>query len=255
MDRQTQERYGELGEGYWWLAGKYRIVADLARCTFEPRSPAPRVLDLGCGPGNFLDMLSSFGRTYGTDFSVRALRYCAARGHARLATADFHDLPYRGDTFDLVSCLDVLEHLRDDRRAAGELARVLAPGGLLVMTVPAYEFLWGDHDVLYGHYRRYRASGLRSRLQEAGLEVLRATYFEPLYLPPLWLYRRWKLMWKRGAGLEQRDDFVTIGPRLNRFLTELLAAERFVLRHVNLPFGVTIAALARKPGSAVATET
>lgn len=247
MERQHQERYGELGEGYWWLAGKYRIVADLAHRAFRPPARTPRVLDLGCGPGNFLDMLASFGRTYGTDFSVDALRYCIARGHSRLASADFHDLPYRDDSFDLVSCIDVLEHLRDDRRAAGELARVLAPGGLLVMTVPAYQFLWGDHDVLYGHYRRYRTSGLRRQLRGAGLEVLRVTYFEPLYLPPLWIYRKWKLFWKRGAGLAQRDDFVAIGPRLNRFLTALLAGERFVLRHVNLPFGVTIAALARKP--------
>jgi SAM-dependent methyltransferase len=256
MERQHQERYGELGEGYWWLAGKYRIVADLARAAFEaPVGPPARVLDLGCGPGNFLDMLAPFGRTYGTDFSVDALRYCSRRGHSRLATADFHDLPYRDDSFDLVSCIDVLEHLRDDRRAAAELARVLAPGGLLVMTVPAYQFLWGDHDELYGHFRRYRVSGLKRRLGEAGLEVLRATYFEPLYLPPLWIYRKWKRIWSRGSGLEQRDDFVRIGPRLNHLLTEALAAERFVLRRVNLPFGVTIAALARKPRAGLRAKT
>ncbi len=255
MEREHQERYGELGEGYWWLAGKYRIVADLLGRAFHPDSATPRVLDLGCGPGNYLDVLAAHGRTYGTDYSLPALRYCARRGHARLSSADFHDLQFRSDSFDLITCIDVLEHVRDDARAAAELARVLRPGGLLVMTVPAFAALWGDHDELYGHYRRYRTGSLRRRLAGAGLEVLRVTYFEPLYLPPLFVYRKWKRLLPRRAGLAQRDDFVAIGPRLNRFLTSLLAAERFVLRHANFPFGVTILALARKPATVAANET
>jgi SAM-dependent methyltransferase len=247
MEREHQERYGQLGEGYWWLAGKYRILADLLRGAFRPEKVNPRVLDLGCGPGNFMDILARHGRPFGSDFSVDALRYCIERGYTRLASADFHHLPFRTDSFDLVTCVDVLEHLRDDERAAAELARVLAPGGLLMMTVPAFQSLWGDHDILYGHYRRYRVPSLRARLEGAGLQVERATYFEPLYLPPLFVYRKWKLLLPRRAGLAQRDDFVAVGPRLNRFLTGMLAAERFVLRHADIPFGVTIVALARKP--------
>jgi SAM-dependent methyltransferase len=256
MEREHQERYGQLGEGYWWLAGKYRIVADLLRRAAPPGAGGRgRVLDLGCGPGNFLDLLAPHGRTFGSDYSVDALRYCASRGHARLSSADFHQLPFAGDSFSLITCIDVLEHLRDDAVAAAEIARVMAPGALLVMTVPAFAALWGDHDELYGHYRRYRVPQLRRRLEGAGLVVERATYFEPLYLPPLFLYRKWKRLRPRRAGLAQRDDFVAIGPRLNRFLTGFLAAERHLLRLGDIPFGVTIVAMARKPPRPPRIET
>ena len=128
-----------------------------------------------------------------------ALRFCRERGYRRLVRADFHTLPLTSDSFDLITCLDVLEHLEDDRRAVGELARILRPRGLLVMTIPAFQSLWGDHDELYGHFRRYRAPEIAERLQRAGLEILQLTYFEPLYFLPLWLYRKWKRKWRTGS--------------------------------------------------------
>ncbi len=246
MEHEHQQRYYDLGRSYWWLAGKYRIIRDVLARSFTPTDAHPRVLDLGCGPGNMLDGLTPYGDAYGTDYSADALRFCAGRGHRRLFRADFRGLPVRSESFDLITCIDVLEHIEDDRAALVELSRVLRPGGLLVLSVPAFQFLWGDHDTLYGHHRRYRTGEVRERLAAVGLEVTRATYFEPLFLVPLWLYRNWKKLTVREGGIAQRDDFIALFQPLNALLAQLIAAERFPLRYLDFPFGVTILALARK---------
>jgi SAM-dependent methyltransferase len=246
MNTEQQQRYYELGRSYWWLAGKYRVIDDVVRRTFRPLRPQPRILDLGCGPGNLLDLIARQGDTFGSDFSGDALRFCYDRGYHRLFRADFHSLPIRGESFDLVTCIDVLEHLKEDRRAFLELARILRPSGLLVVSVPAFQFLWGDHDTIYGHHRRYRTGEVRERLEAVGLEVLKLSYFEPLFVAPLWLYRNWKKVTVRGSALHERDDFIKLFPPLNTLLSHMIAAERFPLRFFNFPFGVTILAVARK---------
>ncbi len=255
MEQEHQQRYYELGQSYWWLAGKYRIIADVVRRFVSPAGAgrALRVLDLGCGPGNLLDYLAPHGDTFGSDFSQDALRFCAGRGFRRLFRADFHALPLRDDCFDLVTCIDVLEHLEDDRRAIGELVRILRPGGLLVVSVPAFKFLWGDHDTIYGHHRRYTTGEIRDRFEAAGLRMRKASYFEPLFLLPLLLYRNLKKALGRKGGLEQRDDFVRLPAPVNAALCQLIAAERFPLRFLSFPFGVTLLAVASKPNPASLT--
>lgn len=246
MEHEHQERYYELGRSYWWLAGKYRIIADVIRRRFKPARRDARVLDLGCGPGNLLDYLAPHGEPFGSDYSSDALRFCAGRGYRRLFRADFHSLPLRSSSFDLVTCIDVLEHLEDDRSAFAELVRILRPGGLLIVSVPAFQFLWGDHDTLYGHHRRYTTGQVRARMQAVGLCVVKLSYFEPLFVLPLLVYRNLKKLLLRGESIRSRDDFVQLFPPLNTLLCHLIAAERFPLRFLNFPFGVTILAVARK---------
>jgi len=250
MEREHQQRYYELGQRYWWLAGKYRIIRDAIERHLGVAGSKRMLLDLGCGPGNLLDVLALHGETYGSDFSSDALRFCRDRDHRRVFQADFHALPVRPASFDLITCIDVLEHLRDDRRAIAELHRALRPSGLLVATVPAFQVLWGDHDELYGHFRRYRAHELRERLVGGGFVPLKVTYFEPLFFAPLWLYRAWKRLVPRAGGLEKRDDFIDLPSWLNSLLTRMIAAERFPIRHLSFPFGVTLLAVARKPATA-----
>jgi len=247
MEHEHQQRYYELGKSYWWLAGKYRIIDDAVARRFRPLRPAPTVLDLGCGPGNLLDFLAPHGEVYGSDYSSDALQFCAGRGYRRLFRADFHSLPIRDESFDLVTCIDVLEHLQDDRRAMGELHRILRPSGTLVVSVPAFQMLWGDHDTLYGHYRRYTTGEVRAKLEGAGFRISTLTYFEPLFFVPLWIYRNLKKVLVRDGGIEKRDDFVSLPGPINTALTHMIAAERFAIRHVRFPFGVTLLAIAEKP--------
>jgi SAM-dependent methyltransferase len=248
MEHEHVKRYYELGQSYWWLVGKYRIIADTVQRYFTPplAGRAPRILDLGCGPGNLLDYLKIHGDTFGSDFSQDALRFCAGRGFARLFRADFHSLPLREESFDLITCIDVLEHLKDDREAIRELVRILRPDGILVVSVPAFMFLWGDHDTIYGHHRRYTAREMRERLEGAGLRMHKLSYFEPLFVLPLMAYRKLKKLIGSGGGLEQRDDFRKLPAPINAALCQLIAAERFPLRYLNFPFGVTLLAVASK---------
>src|SRR5688572_24297989 len=246
MEGEQQQRYYELGKSYWWLAGKYRIIHDVL-LRLLPSGGAARLLDLGCGPGNMLDFLAGHGKVFGSDFSADALRFCRGRRHERVFRADFHRLPLRAGSFDVVTCIDVIEHLQDDRRAISELFQVVRPGGHLVVTVPAFQSLWGDHDELYGHFRRYRLPELRAKLQAAGFDVVKLSYFEPLFFAPLWLYRKWKRLRPKRGGLAQQDDFVATPGFLNAVLTEAIALERFAIRHVRLPFGVTLLGVARRP--------
>jgi len=246
MEHEHQQRYYELGRSYWWLAGKYRIIDDVVRRLFRLPPGGARVLDLGCGPGNMLDYLAPRGDVYGSDFSSDALRFCQGRGYRRLFRADFHSLPLASEKFDLITCIDVIEHLADDRRALRELYRVVRPKGLLVVSVPAFQALWGDHDVLYGHHRRYTTGEVKAKLTEAGFEVLKLTYFEPLFFVPLWVYRKLKRVFLREGGLQARDDFVSLPRPLNALLTWLIAAERFPIRAINFLLGVTLLAVARR---------
>jgi SAM-dependent methyltransferase len=246
VEGEQQERYYELGKSYWWLAGKYRIIHDVL-LRLLPAGGATRLLDLGCGPGNMLDFLAGHGTVFGSDFSADALRFCRGRRHERVFRADFHRLPLREKSFDVVTAIDVIEHLQDDTRAIAELFQIVRPGGHLVVTVPAFMSLWGDHDELYGHFRRYRRRELRTKLQAAGFQVRKLSYFEPLFFVPLWLFRKWKKLMPRKGGLAQKDDFVATPGPLNAVLTEAIALERFAIRHVSLPVGVTLLGVARRP--------
>ena len=120
-----------------------------------------RILDLGCGPGGMRPMLSRFGRLVSTDFSFDALQFCKAQCLDHLVAADGMKLPFRDASFDAACVFDVIEHLPDDAQAAHELCRVLKPGGTAVITVPAYQWLWGRQDIVSHHCRRYNAPQLR----------------------------------------------------------------------------------------------
>lgn len=247
MEHEHQQRYYELGKTYWWLAGKYRILADVVARSFKPKSPRAMVLDLGCGPGNLLDFLRPHGEPFGSDFSTDALRFCRGRGYGRIFRADFHTLPIRSESFDLVTAIDVLEHLADDRKAIVELHRIMRPGGLLIVSVPAFQFLWGDHDTIYGHHRRYTTGEVRERLEAAGFQMKKLSYFEPLFLAPLYVFRNLKKLFVKGGEIADRDDFIRLPGALNSLLCSFIAAERFPLRFMSFPFGVTILAVATKP--------
>jgi SAM-dependent methyltransferase len=248
LDLEQQARYHEVGNSYWWLSGKYEILMDCIT-RYVPAGNNLAVLDAGCGPGNMLDRLSSRGTVTGTDLALPALSFCMSRGYHRVALSKLDLLALKSEQFDLVTAIDVLEHMADDAGGLREIHRVLRPGGTVVLTVPAFKVLWGDHDDIYGHYRRYRVSQVGALMASCGFEVLKLSYFQPLYFVPLLLFRRWKKLVYRGGTdrpIEQRDDFVAIPPALNRVLTRLMVAEKYVLRHFSFPFGVTLVGIGRK---------
>ncbi|HLC17408.1 MAG TPA: class I SAM-dependent methyltransferase, partial [Thermodesulfobacteriota bacterium] len=207
-----------------------------------------KILDMGCGPGNMLDYLKTLGDVTGTDLSVSALSYCRTRGYDKLFIGLGDSLPVRDNEFDLVVALDVIEHIEDDEGALEEIYRVIRPGGRVCLTVPAYMFLWGDHDEIYGHKRRYTATALAGKLQRAGFAIDRVSYFEAPFVVPLFIFRSIKRL--AGRKGKPSDDFISIPGWMNRVLMGFLLAEGFFFRWIRIPFGVTIFCMASKPDGA-----
>ena len=247
MDQTLHEQFADIEWTHWWFVARRRILADVLSRRWPPTTGAPRtILDAGCGAGAMLGALATLGQVSGMDISAESVEHCrAVFPDLDLWAGGVPDGLPSGARFDAVCAFDVIEHLDDDIGALRSLAEVICPGGDVVITVPAYQWLWGPHDDLNQHKRRYTRSQLRRAVRDAGLELDRITYFNTLLLPPIAaarLVRRWVL-----HRTEPASDFVVPSALANRSLTALMAAERRWLRHAPLPAGVSLLAIARRP--------
>ncbi len=232
----------ELEDVYWWYVGRRRLVEEIVNKEYAKRGRRLRILDVGCGTGATLSALSKFGDAQGVDVSEEAVRFCAARN----LTAKLHPvehLQFPDSAFDVIAALDVLEHTDDDLIALRELHRVCGEGSLLLITVPAYGFLWSEHDEALQHRRRYTAHELRNKLTTADFVVERSTYFITLLFGPILLFRIYQGLTKKSV--EPRTSIKELPKWINRCLEGILAFEQFMMRFINLPFGVSIVVLAR----------
>lgn len=232
----------EVEQSHWWHIGRRRILAgfveQICRQVTDRRA---RILDVGCGTGANLLMLSKYGQAEGVDISEDALAFCRARGLDKVKLGAGEELPYADATFDLVTAFDVVEHMDDDLAGLTEMRRVLRPGGRVLLFVPAFMFLWGVQDDVSNHRRRYRLSQLRRVLEQAEFEVERATYANIMFFAPILLVRQ--LM--RLTGMKTASENNINVPALNGVLGAILGAESTILRYINLPFGVSGLCVAR----------
>jgi SAM-dependent methyltransferase len=233
---------------HWWYRGRRAVVSSVLDQTVVP-SRFPRALDAGCGSGRTLDLLRGYGQPVGIDVDGHAVQVAIARGHD-VREASVLSLPFGDGAFGLVTCLDVLEHLDDDLEALRELRRVTAPGGALVVTVPAYQVLWSAHDERNLHRRRYRSSQLASAAESAGWVVERQTYFNSLLLGPAALVRLADRA--RGASPES-SDLARTPARLDALLEKPMRLEAWLIaRGLRLPAGLSALAVLRKGQPAIA---
>ena len=248
MEEQDYRTTYELEDHNWWFVGMRRIsLAMLGR-------PAPVVegapiLDVGCGTGIMLEHLAPLGAATGLDFSSRALAFCRKRGAERLVQARGEQLPFADGVFGAVTAFGVVEHIEADREAVREWARVLRPGGSLVLLTSAYQWLWSGHDVSNHHTRRYLTKEVATLLRDAGLEPTKVSYVNSLLFPPILVVRLLERL-RRGSKppAPHKDTGEVPGP-VNRLLVRLLAVERWVIARGRLPFGVSIVASAVKSTS------
>ncbi len=203
----------------------------------------PTILDLGCGTGVIATELSQWASTIGLDFSDKALAYCQSRGLHNLVQARGENLPLETASVDGVLALDIFEHIEDDVAAFRESFRVLRPGGILVLSVPAFKALWGPHDVALMHFRRYRRSEVVHRLESVGFKIERASY-SVFFLFPIVVFIRILEKMKRG---EAKASLPATPGWLNRALIGLQNAEAMIIAKMPLPWGSSVIAVARKP--------
>src|SRR5262245_34809087 len=183
-EHEYEAMYG-LEDVYWWFVARRQLAVEILGRESAGRADVG-ILDVGCGTGSNLEAFSRLGRTVGVDMSPGALSFCRRRGITRVTIGDVERLPFDDATFDIVTAMDMLEHTEDDLAALAELRRVLRPDGLLLATVPAYGFLWSEHDEALKHHRRYTAHELRNKLTLTDFRIERSSYFiTSLFLPIL----------------------------------------------------------------------
>ncbi len=239
MDDRIYTELYELEERHWWFRGRRAVIRALIdRAALGPQ---PDILDAGCGTGANLVHFGALGRALGVDPSPEAVSRCRQRGLDGVVEGRLEDLPFPDDSFDLLLACDVLEHVENDAGALRELGRVARPGAWLVITVPAYQWMWSEHDDLHHHVRRYTLRALRSRVAGAGWGSALATYFNSVLLPPIAAVRLLSRLRRRPS---RRTDYDLAPRALNRALELPMAGEaRLIGRGARLPAGVSIGML------------
>ncbi len=194
--------------------------------------------------------LAQFGQAFGVDNEPVALDFCKMRKERRLTCAALEDLPYPDGAFDVVTCLDVIEHIEDDERAVAEVCRVIRPGGLLALTVPAFQSLWSDHDVINHHKRRYRRRQIRQLLGE-GFTIELLSHYNTHLLPIAVTVRMLKKLEMKlfPAAVRQVKAENTYLPRsINSLFASIFGSEVFWLKRGSFPVGLSIICIARRKG-------
>jgi ubiquinone/menaquinone biosynthesis C-methylase UbiE len=238
---------------HWWFAGRTWSLLNMLDRIVEPDGQK-RVLDIGCGAGNMFHHLTRYGSVVGVDNNPRPLVVARERGYD-VREGQAEDLPVDDEAFDLVALLDTVEHCEDEQAVLEECYRVCAPGGYLVVTVPAFMWLWSHNDVLNDHKRRYTTAELGQKLAQVGFQVQRMTYNNFLVFP----LAAGLILVRRGASQELElgsphfDDesyqveMEPAPPLVNTVLSGVTWTESQLLRWVNLPIGTSIICIAEKP--------
>jgi SAM-dependent methyltransferase len=243
MERTEYEAMLGQDERHWWYRGRRRVLAAVIGSLDLPASS--RVLDAGCGSGRTLDDLAALGEAHGAEPSPLGVEAARRRGHV-VRRAPVEELPFEDAAFDLVTCLDVIEHTPDDERALRELRRVTRPDGALVVTVPAYPALWSAHDVSNRHYRRYTRAALRTAARASGWRVERETGFNAAYLAPAAAVRLARRRAPAAATAEPASELALTPPALNGLLEAPLRLEAsLIARGRDLPAGLSLLAVLR----------
>jgi len=240
MEEQVYPHLYRIEKEHWWYATRLGILMHFLEKHMD-LSRRIRSLDVGCGTGAAMEMFSRRFEAYGLDPSPHAIEFCRQRGLTNLFLGDLAGYP-AGERFDLVTFLDVLEHVEDDRGALLAAHKLLGDGGKLLITVPAFPSLWSPLDVMLHHKRRYTPGQLREVVTSAGFLIRHLTYFNTL-LFPVALVRR---VASRATHTETMGDLEIPGRALNTILRKIFELEKPLIPKVSFPFGLSLLCWAEK---------
>jgi SAM-dependent methyltransferase len=240
MNNHEVRQLAHAEESYWWHRGRQRIIKRMLN-RYVPAGA--RILDVGCGPGGTTNSYGRSGDVLAVDFSSESARLARERGLS-VALMDATRLAVRPATFDAAVALDLIEHV-DDARALRSMYEALRPGGTLIVTVPAYQFLWSSHDVAVGHLRRYTRGGLLRVARDAGFEVDLCAYAMSSILPAAMALRLAERL--RPPRSEPRANFIKLPGFANAVLERIVGLGPSPLPFVPIPFGLSIVLVARRP--------
>lgn len=242
MDRDYELQTHRAEDRHWWYRGRREV---LERVLADLRLPArARILDAGCGSGRNMVEFARHGTVTGVELSETSVCLARERAAGEVVAGSVLEMPFEADSFELAASLDVIEHLEDDLGALHELRRVVAPGGALLVTVPAYQWLWSGHDEVNHHFRRYTRRSLQRAAEQAGWQQVRTTYFNSLLLPAAILLRVLD-RFSRKTTESSLDLWVPPAP-LNWLLERPLLLEAAMIgRGGRIPAGLSLLAVFR----------
>jgi len=237
------KRMAQHEKSYWWHVGRLQIIKkELTRQIGNRKSL--KILNIGCGTGGTVRMLETFGEVVNVDASDEAIKFMQKHGFKHSIKVEGIDLPFETATFDMVCAFDVLEHIDEDVEAIREWRRVLKPGGKIVLTVPAYQWLWSGHDESLGHYRRYTAARLRALAKTTNLQPLKLTY---AIVFSFLLVAGFRLLTKiLGKQTTSESSYVELPRAVNNLFTRLLFIEASLHKVLKFPFGTSVLAVFKK---------
>jgi SAM-dependent methyltransferase len=243
MDRNYELQTHRAEDRHWWYRGRRSVLENVIT---DLRLPArARILDAGCGSGRNMLELARHGTVTGVELSSTSAALARERGAGEVVEGSVLSMPFESASFDLAVSLDVIEHLEDDLGALRELRRVIAPGGALLITVPAYQWLWSGHDEVNHHHRRYTRRSLQHVAEQAGWETVRTTYFNSLLLPVAILLRVLDRLSPARATESSLDLWVPPAP-VNWLLERPLQLEAAIIaRGGRIPAGLSLLTLFR----------
>jgi|SRR3989344_2755453 len=228
---------------YWWHVRKRKLVLSLVRGLSYNKKDI-KILDIGCGTGKMMEDASQFGTVYGIDSSDESLRFCKKRGLTNVKKANIEDnLPFGKNAFDVILLLDVLEHTNQHEKVLKNIYAILKKDGILIMTVPAYEWLYSYWDRMLGHIRRYTIVGAKTVVRSAGFTVAKSSYFNSFILPLVIVFRLIKSMTRTK---EKASDFISLPDSINAMFIYLSNIETILLHHMGIPFGLSVLIVAKK---------
>jgi len=234
----------QVEDKHWWFQARKDIVMKLIDEYYNFKANT-KVLDIGCGTGMMLKHLSKYGEVWGIDKDLKAVKY--AKKKAPKAKIILGSLPERlpKEKFDLVTVLDVIEHIDKDQEALKAAANILKSQGVLVITVPAYRFLWTGHDEMNLHKRRYTVGELKTKINNAGFKIRKISYYNSFLFLPIALAKFFKRFFGRQRITSHLSN--TVPPRfINQFLKVIFSSEKYLLPYLNFPFGISIVVIASK---------
>jgi len=243
MDEVLYQEHFDLQNKHWWFQSKKKIVLSFVKEALDGVI-GPKILDAGCGTGLMLHELSLLGKVSAIEYSQEAIEFCKEHVDCDVRRGSFpNEVPFKQDSFDLIVCLDVIEHIEDDQGTVGILRSLLKANGTMVVTVPALMSLWSKWDDLNQHKRRYDRHGLKELLEKNGLTIEYLSYYNSLLLPAVALVRWYNNFFNKQGG--ELDTKMPWGV-LNSLLRRIFSFEDTLLRYITFPLGVSLVALVRK---------
>jgi SAM-dependent methyltransferase len=243
LKKSEYARMAEYEQNYWWHIGRLEIIQTYVKKALKGQKK-PYFLNIGCGTGGTIDMLEKHAKVENADISDEAITFMNKMGYKNITKVDDIELPYADKTFDAVGAFDVLEHIEDQVGALKEWHRVLKDDGAVIITVPAYQWLWSEHDVSLHHKRRYTIKSLIKAAEKAGFKPEKKSYAIVFSLPLVVGFRFVNKALRRKINSE--TSYVPVSDKVNKLFTKFLKAEAKLHKKVSLPAGTTVVTILRK---------